>query len=122
LNVVVPAPAPTLTSPANGAVNQPLRPVFQWTTAAGATSFDLEVDDDPAFGSPAISVTGVSGTSYTPTTDLDDATVYYWRVQSENLCGPGGLSTVFSFETLSLLPFEDGFESGDTSAWSSTVP
>jgi hypothetical protein len=55
-------------------------------------------------------------------TELDDATTYYWRVRSENLCGPGPASTVFSFTTLSLLPFEDGFESGDTSAWSSTVP
>ncbi|PWB79148.1 MAG: hypothetical protein C3F15_00180 [Holophagae bacterium] len=122
LNVVVPAAVPTLTAPANGAVNQPLRPVFQWSAAAGATSYGLEVDDDPAFGSPAIAVTGIAGTTYTPTTDLDDATVYYWRVRSENLCGPGGLSTVFSFTTVSLLPFSDGFESGDTSAWSTTVP
>ena len=122
LSVVVPAPAPTLTSPTNGAVNQPLRPLFQWTTAAGATGYGLEVDDDPAFSSPAIAVSGISGTSYTPTTDLDDATTYYWRVRSENLCGPGGLSTVFSFTTVSLLPFEDGFESGDTGGWSTTVP
>jgi hypothetical protein len=122
LNVVVPAPAPTLTAPANGAVNQPLRPLFQWSAAAGATSYALAVDNDPAFGSPEISVTGIPGTTYTPTTDLDDATTYYWRVQSENLCGPGAASTTFSFTTLSLLPFEDGFESGDTSGWSTTVP
>jgi len=43
-------------------------------------------------------------------------------VFSENLCGLGAPSTVFSFETLSLMPFADGFESGDTSAWSATVP
>jgi hypothetical protein len=42
-------------------------------------------------------------------------------VTSENLCGLGGTSTVFSFTTESTLPFEDGFESGDTSAWSTTV-
>jgi hypothetical protein len=122
LNVVVPSPAPNLTAPANGAVNQPLRPVFQWTTAAGATSYGLEVDDDPAFGSPAIDETGIAGTTFMPTIELDDATVYYWRVWSENLCGPGPASTTFSFTTLSLLPFEDGFESGDTSGWSNTVP
>jgi hypothetical protein len=29
---------------------------------------------------------------------------------------------VFSFTTESLMPFADGFESGDTSAWSATVP
>jgi hypothetical protein len=122
LNVVVPAGPPNLTSPANGAVNQPLRPLFQWSAAAGADSYALAVDNDPAFGSPEVSVTGIPGTSYMPTADLDDATTYYWRVWSENLCGPGMPSTVFSFTTLSLLPFEDGFESGDTSVWSGTVP
>jgi hypothetical protein len=29
---------------------------------------------------------------------------------------------VFSFTTGNPLPFSDGFESGDTSAWSNTVP
>ena len=106
------AAPPTLTSPANGAIDQPLRPVFQWTAAAGADSYALEVDDDSAFGSPAIDETGIPGTTYTPTIELDDATIYYWRVRSENLCGPGAASTTFSFTTLSLLPFEDGFESG----------
>jgi hypothetical protein len=122
LEVLAPAAAPTLTAPANGAINQPLRPVFQWNAAAGADSYWLEVDDDAAFGSPAIAEAGILGTTYTPTADLEDSTTYYWRVTSENLCGLGGTSTVFSFTTMSLLPFEDGFESGDTSAWSSTVP
>jgi hypothetical protein len=122
LEVVTVAAAPTLTAPVNGAIDQPLRPVFQWTAAAGASSYVIEVDDDPAFGSPAIAETGIVGTTYTPTADLEDSTTYYWRVASENLCGPGGTSTVFSFTTMSLLPFEDGFESGDTSAWSTTVP
>jgi hypothetical protein len=29
---------------------------------------------------------------------------------------------VYSFETESVMPFADGFESGDTSAWSATIP
>ena len=122
LNVVVPVAPPALTAPANGAIDQPLRPVFQWTAAAGASSYALEVDDDPAFGSPAVAVTGFAGTTYTATTDLDEGTTYHWRVRSENLCGPGAASTVYSFTTLSLMPFADGFESGDTSGWSTTVP
>jgi hypothetical protein len=122
LDVLVTASPPSLTAPLDGAIEQPLRPVFEWTAADGATNYGLEVDDDPAFGSPEISVTGIPGTTYMAATELDDATTYYWRVRSENLCGPGPASTVFSFTTLSLLPFEDGFESGDTSAWSSTVP
>jgi hypothetical protein len=122
LDVITAAAAPTLTSPTNGAIDQPLRPEFQWNAATGAASYWLEVDDDPAFGSPEISETGILGTTYTPAADLEESTTYYWRLTSENLCGWGGTSTVFSFTTMSLLPFEDGFESGDTSGWSTTVP
>jgi len=113
---------PTLTAPPDGATGQPPRPVFEWTEAAGAESYGLEVDDDPAFASPVISEAGIVGTSFTPSSDLEETTIYYWRVRSENLCGSGVPSTVFSFTTQALLPFDDGFESGDTSGWSATVP
>ncbi|HPA81945.1 MAG TPA: PQQ-binding-like beta-propeller repeat protein [Thermoanaerobaculales bacterium] len=122
LDVVVPAPPPALTAPPNGAPDQPLRPTFQWTAAAGAATYWLEVDDDPAFASPAIDEPGIAATSFTPAGDLDAETTYDWRVRSENLCGPGAASTVFTFTTEGLMPFADGFESGDTSAWSATVP
>ena len=122
LDVLALPGTPALSSPPNGAVNQPLRPIFEWSAATGADSYWIEVDDDPAFSSPAIAESGILGTSYTPTIDLEEGTTYYWRVTSENVCGPGGSSTVFSFTTMTLLPFEDGFESGDTSAWSATVP
>jgi len=122
LDVVVLAAPPTPIAPPDGAAGQPLRPLFEWSAAGGATSYALEVDDDPAFGSPAIFETGVPGTTFTPSTDLEADTNYSWRVRSENQCGAGPASTVFSFTTESLLPFADGFESGDTSAWSATLP
>jgi len=122
LDVVVLAAPPTLIAPPDGAAGQPLRPVFEWSAASGAASYTLEVDDDPAFGSPAISETGVPGTTFTPSTDLEADTDYSWRVRSENQCGAGAASTVFSFTTGSVMLFADGFESGDTSAWSTTVP
>ncbi|HQL30065.1 MAG TPA: hypothetical protein PLM67_07620, partial [Thermoanaerobaculales bacterium] len=78
--------------------------------------------DDPAFASPAIAETGIVGTSFTPGANLDAVTTYHWRVSSENLCGTGATSIAFSFTTGSSLPFADGFESGDTSGWSVTVP
>jgi len=121
---VIPGP-PTLTAPPNGATDQPLRPTFQWTTVAGADSYALQVDDDPAFGSPAVSQAGILGTTFSPSFDLQPETTYYWRVRAENLCGTGAASTTFSLTTQAgepALPFEDGFESGDTSAWSATVP
>ncbi len=113
---------PTLVAPADGSTDQPLRPDFEWTAVTGADSYALEVDDDPAFGSPAIAETGIVGTSFTPGANLDAVTTYHWRVSSENLCGTGATSIAFSFTTGSSLPFADGFESGDTSGWSVTVP
>ncbi|PWB67571.1 MAG: hypothetical protein C3F15_17750 [Holophagae bacterium] len=123
LDVVPGVPAaPTLSSPPDGATSQPLRPQFVWSSVTGSDAYWLEVDDDADFSSTVISEPGLTGTTYTPTADLAESTTYYWRVSSENLCGAGAASTVFSFTTLSSLPFEDGFESGDTSAWSSTLP
>ena len=122
LEVAVAPPPPALTAPADGAVNQPLQPVFVWSAASGADSYSLEVDDDPAFGSPAIAETGIVGTTFTPVSALEEGTTYHWRVRSENLCGTGVASAVFTFTTEGLLPFADGFESGDTGAWSVTVP
>jgi hypothetical protein len=104
--VVAPAP-PSLTAPPDGATGQPLRPTFQWAVAAGADSYCLEVDDDLVFGSPAISETGILGTTFTPSSDLEENMIYYWRVRSENPCGCGAASTVFSFTTAGLsLPGE----------------
>jgi hypothetical protein len=116
------AAPPTLVAPADGATDLPPRPDFEWSAATGADAYTLEVDDNADFSSPEIVATGLTGTTYTPTIDLAEFTTYYWRVASENLCGAGTASTAFSFTTQRLLPFEDGFESGDTSVWSATVP
>jgi hypothetical protein len=124
LDVFTLAPgAPTLVSPANGALNVPLQPTFSWTAAVQAATYLLEVDDDPGFGSPIIVQGGIPGTSVTPATSLASNTTYYWRVTAENLCGVGAASTVFSFTTEALpgdcgmgtvpvIAFTDDFESG----------
>jgi outer membrane protein assembly factor BamB len=122
LDVLVPPAPPSLTAPPDGATGQPLRPTFEWAAAAGADAYTLEVDDDPAFASPAILETGIVVTTFTPAADLEDEATYSWRVRSENICGTGTASAVFTFSTGSPLPFAEGFESGDTSAWSATVP
>ncbi len=119
--VTTPLP-PSPTSPTNGAPDQPLRPVFEWTAIVGADSYTLEVDDDPAFGSPEISETGVLGTTFTPAADLGEGTKYSWRLAAENFCGVGTASNAWSFTTVTFMPFSDGFESGDTNAWTVTVP
>ncbi len=101
LTVYAAAPAaPTLTAPADGAVNVPVRPTFTWSAAAGASSYFLEVATDLGFSNVIYSAT-VAGTSHTPGSDLPSNTTLYWRVTAGNPCGPQ-VSGIFSFGTVAL--------------------
>ncbi len=124
LDVFTSAPgAISLLTPVNGALNQPLRPAFSWSAATQAESYTIEVDDDPAFGSPALVEAGITETAFTPSTDLASNTTYYWRVTPDNTCGFGPVSAVYSFitealpgdcgtGTIPLVTFTEDFESG----------
>jgi len=54
-------------------------PTFYWDIVEGASSYDLQVDDDISFASPLINI-NTTQTSYTPQTTFDNGT-YYWRVR-----------------------------------------
>jgi hypothetical protein len=54
-------------------------PTFSWDIVEGARAYDLEVDNDPNFGSPAIDIRTTQN-SYTWTSTLSNG-VYYWRVR-----------------------------------------
>jgi hypothetical protein len=86
----------------------------------------LEVADEPTFSSLLYTAT-VSGTSHVPSVDLPSNALLYWRVRSDNICGGGPDSAVFSFTTLPLpgdcpigafqnISYSTDFE-GDNSAW-----
>ena len=76
---------PQLLAPADGA-NVGATPNFDWSDAADATAYRIQVDDDVDFPSPVISVT-VTTSTFMLTTALAPGT-YYWRVQGRN--GSGG--------------------------------
>ena len=82
VTVVANAPgAFTLTQPANRTAAAATTPQFSWGTSTNATSYTLEVATTSAFGtSNVISQTGITTTSFTPTTALQVGTVYFWRV------------------------------------------
>ncbi len=102
LNVfdVPPAATPSLTAPADTAIDQPIAPTFTWTAVADALSYTLEIDDDPAFGSIDYTAVGIEGLSHVPDIELDYLTTFFWRVRGDNPCGSGSDSPVFSFTTL----------------------
>jgi hypothetical protein len=127
LDVFTAAPdAPALTAPADMATVVPLRPTFEWAAASQGANYVLEVADEPTFSSLLYTAT-VSGTSHVPSVDLPSNALLYWRVRSDNICGGGPDSAVFSFTTLPLpgdcpigafqnISYSTDFE-GDNSAW-----
>ncbi|MBU7043087.1 MAG: carboxypeptidase regulatory-like domain-containing protein [Theionarchaea archaeon] len=70
-----------LVSPPNGFENTPVRPTFSWLQVSGASSYQLQVDNNSNFSSPEIDQTGIATTSYMAPSDLSPDT-YYWRVIS----------------------------------------
>ena len=103
-------PAPTLSTPFNGAANVSRTPPFSWSAVSGAsagywlavaTSSGVLPTDATASTCPScVLMVANSDTSYTPTTMLNAGTTYYWRVRGR---GPGSIygnwSSIFSFTT-----------------------
>ena len=76
------APAPVLTSPANGATNVALTPTLTWGVASGTTSFVyLGTTNPPSF------LAGTSSSSYTPPA-LEPGRTYYWYIEASGVSSP----------------------------------
>ncbi|MAT98453.1 MAG: hypothetical protein CL608_15015 [Anaerolineaceae bacterium] len=79
----VPTPdIPVQTNPLKGATVS-TTPTFSWGAAENATSYEIRVDNNANMGSLAIHETGITATSFTPTTPLAEGT-YYWIVIAHN--------------------------------------
>lgn len=74
------APAQAVAAPAGLASDGGNPPVLSWKAVNGASSYQLQLDDDPSFGSPT-SVTTVN-TRYVPTTWNKSGTLS-WRVRAQ---------------------------------------
>jgi len=82
---------PTLASPSDGTATTNPKPTFQWSAASdsgsGVASYTLQIDTSVTFGSVNLrTITGISSTSYTPSTDLTYGT-WYWRVKAVDNSG-----------------------------------
>lgn len=80
-----PPPRPTLLSPADASTTTHSTPTFTWTLVrdpeGDTVIFQLQVDDNPDFSSPAIDTRGHAYASFTPERPLRGGT-YCWRVRS----------------------------------------
>jgi hypothetical protein len=70
-----------LISPANGTNGVSVKPTFAWSVAAGATTYELVVSDDPTFAIITFSRTSDKAV-FAADEQLAYGTVYYWRVRA----------------------------------------
>lgn len=89
--------SPSLTLPADGAVDVSTNPTFVWTAAVDSTSYHLEVATNPGMTNLVYTATEVSTNHALTALFLDSLTTYYWRVTANNACGDGVASAIFSF-------------------------
>ena len=92
-----------LTTPSNGAVNQPVNTRLAWSAATGASRYELQLAFDSTFESTVYSDTNVAATADTVPA-LSNGMRYFWRVRAINAVGEGPWSNVWSFATALPLP------------------
>ncbi|MBI5401776.1 MAG: fibronectin type III domain-containing protein [Ignavibacteriae bacterium] len=92
--------APALSSPVNGATNQPTTLTLSWGNAANATSYNLQVAKDSTFNNKVFNDSTITS-NYKQVNTLAQATQYFWRVNARNNTGISNWSSVWNFTTVS---------------------
>jgi hypothetical protein len=94
--------SPTLVSPLDGATNQSVTPILRWNMVTGASTYRLEVATDSNF------VLVLNDSSLVDTfrvsSQLENDTKHYWRVNANNVGGSGPWSDSWSFTTIVRFP------------------
>ncbi|TLY29676.1 MAG: fibronectin type III domain-containing protein, partial [Ignavibacteria bacterium] len=98
-----PPPAPTLTSPPNGAADQPLTVTLSWSSIPGAPSYRLQVSAGPGFATLVLDDSTLTATSRA-VGPLANGAIYYWRVSAKNAGGRGAWSSAWYFATVAGTP------------------
>ena len=92
---------PTLTTPANDALDVASPYTLTWGADTNALSYDVEIASDVAFAS-VVESANVATNTYAPLL-LTNNTQYFWRVKSKNDCATGAFSSVFNFTTANIV-------------------
>ncbi|MCX6162206.1 MAG: fibronectin type III domain-containing protein, partial [Ignavibacteriae bacterium] len=96
---------PTLLTPANNAVDVAISPVLDWSDVVTATTYDLQVSEDPAFSTLLFNVDGLPISEYAIPVPFNVFTTYHWRVRATNANGTSPYySTPFMFRTVPNAP------------------
>lgn len=101
--------AVALTTPTDGAMDQPINMTFNWENA-GAEEYDFHLALDANFTALVAEIT--TEESYTSVQNLLIDTEYFWRVRATNTCGDGDYSEVYSFTTEGIVGVEENLIDG----------
>ncbi len=82
--IIGPLAAPTITSPPSDPNFELQDVVMDWEPVPGAKSYDVEVALNQDFTTIVESMTGITGTRYSPIVTYDNDQ-YYWRVRARDL-------------------------------------
>ncbi len=91
-------PTTTLSSPGDGATGVNPGGTLTWASVSGADAYTIEIATDAGFSNIIETQTGITGTSYSPSS-LSVLQTYYWRVRATNFCGESLNSVPFDFTT-----------------------
>ncbi len=104
---LIPNP-PALRSPANGAENIKLNPLFTWEAAtydgfySPKTGYHIQISEKSDFSAGVIEYDGIFDLKIQLQDTLKDNVKYYWRVRGNNQGAYGQWSEVWTFTTMSL--------------------
>ncbi len=93
-----PLQIPTLISPMNNSIEQPVNSYFVWSSVPRATYYELQLSEVPNFSSLYKSFKNITDTAYF-VPDLQNNKEYFWRVQAYNDSTSSAWSTVWRFVT-----------------------
>nr|NIP43001.1 DUF2341 domain-containing protein [candidate division Zixibacteria bacterium]NIR65137.1 DUF2341 domain-containing protein [candidate division Zixibacteria bacterium]NIS16576.1 DUF2341 domain-containing protein [candidate division Zixibacteria bacterium]NIS48153.1 DUF2341 domain-containing protein [candidate division Zixibacteria bacterium]NIU16269.1 DUF2341 domain-containing protein [candidate division Zixibacteria bacterium] len=90
---------PILISPADNSTITDDTPQFVWSSSAGTGgTYTLQYSMNSDFSAPVTTVTGLTDTTFTPTTPLSPEGGWYWHVEATNSNGSSGYqASPFSF-------------------------
>lgn len=90
-----------LTAPADGATDIGLDAGLEWSATEGADSYEVVLSQNADFSNPKINESGISGTTFDPSSDFEYETTYFWRVRGAGTGSNGEWSATWSFTTQS---------------------
>ena len=100
LEILLPSPEISLTSPANGATDVSLKPTLSWQ-ANGATRYRLYLGEAQNNLNIIKTINNPEIKSFTIVTPLETGTTYYWKVTALNDFDQSSSTGVREFKTLS---------------------